>query len=57
MSIFLAVELTINYIVLQKSPDLNISLSDVERFLEDLQLSEPIQPARARFFSHGSDEK
>ena len=38
-------------------PDLYISLSDVERFLDDPRSSAPIQSARARFFSHGSDEK
>ena len=38
-------------------PDLNISLSDVERFLEDPRSSAPLQSRRARFLSHGSDKK
>ena len=38
-------------------PDLHISLSDVERFLDDPRLSAPLQSARKSFFSHGSDEK
>ena len=38
-------------------PDLHISFSDVERFSEDLQLSDPLQPARGRFISYVGDEK
>lgn len=38
-------------------PDLQISLGDVERFLEDPRSSAPLQSERARFLSHGSDEK